>query len=122
MGIAMRRGAFTLALLSAAAIAAPAGAQAGSGGPDKAFRPPTAPGAATARASVSAPKLSSGLAKLFRRVGRSGAFVVDASDNKAVFSCKAGRPRILASNPKLFATAAALARFEPQDPPHTTPR
>ena len=38
----MRRGAFTLALLSAAAIAAPAGAQARSGGPDKAFRTPIA--------------------------------------------------------------------------------
>ena len=86
MGIAMRRGAFTLALLSAAAIAAPAGAQAGSGGPDKAFRTPIAHGATTARASVSAPKLSAGLAKLFRRVGRSGAFVMDASDNRVLFS------------------------------------
>src|SRR3954453_20649250 len=120
MGIAMRRGAFTLALLSAAAIALPAAAQAGSGGPDKAFRTPIAHGAATARASVSASKLSSGIAKLFRRVGRSGAFVVDASDNKVLFSRKAGRPRILASNSKVFTTATALARFEPQDRLHTT--
>ena len=116
----MRRGAFTLALLSAAAITAPAGAQAGSGGPDKAFRTPIAHGAATARASVSAPKLSTGLAKLFRRVGRSGAFVMDASDNRVLFSRKARRARILASNSKLFTTATALGRFEPLDRLETT--
>jgi serine-type D-Ala-D-Ala carboxypeptidase/endopeptidase (penicillin-binding protein 4) len=120
MGFTMRRGAVTLALLGAAIMALPAAAQAGTAGPDKAFRTPIAHGAATARASVSASKLSSGLAKLFRRVGRSGAFVVDASDNKVLFSRKAGRPRILASNSKLFTTATALARFEPQDRLHTT--
>jgi len=120
MGIAMRRGASTLALLSAAAIAVPAAAQAGSGGPDKAFRTPIAHGAATARTSVSAQKLSTGLAKLFRRVGRSGAFVMDASDNRVLFSRKARRPRILASNSKLFTTATALGRFEPEGQLHTT--
>jgi serine-type D-Ala-D-Ala carboxypeptidase/endopeptidase (penicillin-binding protein 4) len=120
MGFTMRRGAVTLALLGAAITALPAAAQAGTGGPDKAFRTPIAHGAATARASVSASKLSSGLAKIFRRVGRSGAFVVDASDNEVLFSRKAGRPRILASNSKLFTTATALARFEPQDRLHTT--
>ena len=116
----MRKGAFTLALLSAALVAVPASAQAGRGGPDKSFRTPIAHGAATARASVSPSKLSSGLSKLFRRVGRSGAFVVDASNNQVLFSRKARRARILASNSKLFTTAAALGRFEPQDRLETT--
>ena len=116
----MRRGAFTIALLSAALVAVPASAQAGTGGPDKPFRTPIAHGAATARASVSPSKLSAGLSKLFRRVGRSGAFVVDASNNQVLFSRKARRARILASNSKLFTTAAALGRFEPQDRLETT--
>jgi D-alanyl-D-alanine carboxypeptidase/D-alanyl-D-alanine-endopeptidase (penicillin-binding protein 4) len=111
MGLKVRTGAVTLALLSAALVALPASASAGNQGPDRAFRTPIAHGAATARTSVTAPKLSSGLAKLFRRVGRSGAFVIDASDNSVLFSRKAGRPRILASNSKLFTTSTALARF-----------
>lgn len=120
MGLMARRGAVTLALLGAATVVVPAGAQAGAGGPDKAYSTPIAHGAATARASVSASKLSAGLAKLFRRVGRSGAFVVDASDNRVLFSRKARRARILASNSKLFTTATALGRFEPQERLHTT--
>jgi serine-type D-Ala-D-Ala carboxypeptidase/endopeptidase (penicillin-binding protein 4) len=120
MGISMRRGAITLALLGAAIMALPAAAQAGAAGPDRAFRTPIAHGAATARASVSASKLSTGLAKLFRRAGRSGALVIDASDNRRLFARKAARPRILASNSKLFTTATALARFEPQNRLHTT--
>jgi serine-type D-Ala-D-Ala carboxypeptidase/endopeptidase (penicillin-binding protein 4) len=120
MGLMARRGAVTLALLAAATVVVPAGAQAAAGGPDKAYSTPIAHGAATARASVSASKLSAGLAKLFRRVGRSGAFVVDASDNRVLFSRKARRARILASNSKLFTTATALGRFEPQERLHTT--
>jgi serine-type D-Ala-D-Ala carboxypeptidase/endopeptidase (penicillin-binding protein 4) len=120
MGIVMRKGALTLALLSAALVAVPGSAQAGTGGPDKSFRTPIAHGAATARASVSPSKLSSGLSKLFRRVGRSGAFVVDASNNQVLFSRKARRARILASNSKLFTTSTALGRFEPQDRLETT--
>ncbi len=116
----MRRAAFTITLLSAALVAVPASAQAGTGDPDKSFRPPIAHGAATARASVSPSKLSAGLSKLFRRVGRSGAFVVDASNNQVLFSRKARRARILASDSKLFITAAALGRFEPQDRLETT--
>jgi serine-type D-Ala-D-Ala carboxypeptidase/endopeptidase (penicillin-binding protein 4) len=114
------RRAATLALLGAAIAALPATAQAGTGGPDRAFRTPLAHGAASARASVSAPKLSAGLAKLFRHVGRSGALVIDASNHRVLFSRKAGRPRILASNSKLFTTSTALARFEPQNRLHTT--
>ena len=120
MGFSMRRGAVTLALLAAALVALPAAAQAGNRGPDRAAVTPIAHGAASARASVSAPKLSSGLAKLFRRAGRSGAYVLDASSNRVLFARKAGRSRILASNSKLFVTATALARFEPQDRLHTT--
>jgi serine-type D-Ala-D-Ala carboxypeptidase/endopeptidase (penicillin-binding protein 4) len=120
MGLMMRRGAVTLALVGAATVAVPAGAQAATPGPDKAFRTPIAHGSATARASVSASKLSGGLAKLFRGVGRSGAFVIDASDDQVLFSRKARRARILASNSKLFTTATALARFAPEDRLHTT--
>jgi D-alanyl-D-alanine carboxypeptidase/D-alanyl-D-alanine-endopeptidase (penicillin-binding protein 4) len=120
MGLTVRRGAVTLALVGAAAFALPAGAQAGTGNPDKAFSTPIAHASAKAHKSVTASKLSGGLAKLFRGVGRSGAFVIDASDNRVLFSRKAGRPRILASNSKLFTTSTALGRFEPEDRLHTT--
>ena len=109
-----------LALLGAAVVATPGIAQAANRGPDKAFTTPIAHGAASARASVSASKLSVGLGKLFRRVGRSGAFVIDASDNTVLFSRKARRARILASNSKLFTTSTALAKFQPDGRLHTT--
>ena len=41
----------------------------------------------------------------------SGAYVVNADTGKPVFRYRYDRPRILASNTKLFTTAAALARF-----------
>jgi len=41
----------------------------------------------------------------------SSAYVVNADSSKAVFSWSHTTPRILASNTKLFTTAAALARF-----------
>ena len=114
----IQRGALVVAL--ATAFVLPANAQAASGNPDRAFRTPIAHGAATARASVSGSKLRAGLARLFRRVGRSGALVMDASDNRVLFARKAGRPRILASNSKLFTTATAMGRFEPEGRLHTT--
>ena len=120
MGLTMRTGAVTLALLGAAAVAAPAGAGAANRGPDKAFSTPIAHGAATAKTSVSASKLSAGLSRLFHRVGRSGAFVLDAGSNKVLFSRKARRPRILASNSKLFTTSTALAKFQPEGQLQTT--
>ena len=46
--------------------------------------------------------------------------MVDASNNQVLFSRKARRARILASNSKLFTTATALGRFEPQDRLETT--
>ena len=41
----------------------------------------------------------------------SGAYVANATENRGVFRFRADRARILASNTKLFTTAAALARF-----------
>jgi D-alanyl-D-alanine carboxypeptidase/D-alanyl-D-alanine-endopeptidase (penicillin-binding protein 4) len=43
----------------------------------------------------------------------SGLFVVDAQSGKALCARAAKRPRILASNTKLFTTSAALTRFGP---------
>jgi D-alanyl-D-alanine carboxypeptidase/D-alanyl-D-alanine-endopeptidase (penicillin-binding protein 4) len=120
MGLTRHRGAVTLALLSAAIAVLPATAQAGPGGPDRSFATPIAHGAASAHSSISGSKLSIGLGKLFRRVGNSGAFVLDASNHQVLFSRKAGRPRILASNSKIFTTSTALARFEPENRLHTT--
>jgi serine-type D-Ala-D-Ala carboxypeptidase/endopeptidase (penicillin-binding protein 4) len=44
----------------------------------------------------------------------SGLFVIDGESGKAVCARAAKRPRILASNTKLFTTSAALARFGPE--------
>src|SRR5882757_862928 len=113
------RGAIAVALL-AAALVLPAAAQGRPRGPDKAFSTPVAHGAAAAHTSVSRGKLSAGLAKLFRKVGKSGAFVFDPSSNQVLFSRKGGRMRILASNSKLFTTSTALARFGPDGRLQTT--
>ena len=43
--------------------------------------------------------------------GSSGAYVYDLADRTALFSRRATRRRVLASNTKLFTTAAALDRF-----------
>jgi D-alanyl-D-alanine carboxypeptidase/D-alanyl-D-alanine-endopeptidase (penicillin-binding protein 4) len=56
--------------------------------------------------------LSSSLKRQIRGAGTySGALVVDASTGKTLFAWKAGIPRVLASNVKLFTTASALDRF-----------
>jgi D-alanyl-D-alanine carboxypeptidase/D-alanyl-D-alanine-endopeptidase (penicillin-binding protein 4) len=44
----------------------------------------------------------------------SGLFVIDAGTGRAVCARAAKRPRILASNTKLFTTSAALSRFGPE--------
>jgi serine-type D-Ala-D-Ala carboxypeptidase/endopeptidase (penicillin-binding protein 4) len=106
------RGAIAVALVSAALLLLPPATNGAV--PDRVYRTPVAKGAAMARTAVAAPKLTSGLRKLFRRVGKSGAFVLDASSDQVLFSRKGARPRILASNTKIFTTATALARFEPQ--------
>src|SRR4051794_17821476 len=56
--------------------------------------------------------LSSSLKRQMRGAGPySGALVVDAATGKTLFAWKSRVPRVLASNTKLFTTAAALARF-----------
>lgn len=46
-----------------------------------------------------------------RASARSGAYVYDLTDHKGLYSRRATRRRILASNTKLFTTAAALDKF-----------
>jgi len=56
--------------------------------------------------------LSSTLTHQMRIAGPwSGAYVVDATTGQTLFAWKAGTPRILASNTKLFTTSAALDHF-----------
>jgi D-alanyl-D-alanine carboxypeptidase/D-alanyl-D-alanine-endopeptidase (penicillin-binding protein 4) len=118
--VSKHRGAITIALLVAALAAPAATAQARGSGPDRAFRTPIAHGAAAAHTAVSRSKLATGLAKLFRGAGKSGAFVFDPSTHQVLFSRKGGRARILASNSKLFTTSTALSRFLPETRLHTT--
>jgi serine-type D-Ala-D-Ala carboxypeptidase/endopeptidase (penicillin-binding protein 4) len=106
----IRTGAIVAAL--AGALALPAGAQGAGIGPDRAFETPIAHASAKAHKAVSAPRLHAGLARIFRRVGRSGAMVLDPDTDTVLFARKARQPRILASNTKLFTTATALAQFE----------
>jgi D-alanyl-D-alanine carboxypeptidase/D-alanyl-D-alanine-endopeptidase (penicillin-binding protein 4) len=85
-------------------------------GPDQPFRTPTAkPGSAQASKK---PLGRSGLRRKLRHElqaqgGANGAYVMDldAKHNAALFSSNAGATRILASNAKLFTTAAALESF-----------
>jgi D-alanyl-D-alanine carboxypeptidase/D-alanyl-D-alanine-endopeptidase (penicillin-binding protein 4) len=66
-------------------------------------------------AAAGAAGLTSALTRQMRAAGPgSGAYVVDAATGQPVFSWKAGTARILASNVKLFTTAAALDRFGPE--------
>jgi D-alanyl-D-alanine carboxypeptidase/D-alanyl-D-alanine-endopeptidase (penicillin-binding protein 4) len=106
----IRTGVIAGALL---ALLAPSSAQAGALPPEAAATP-IAHASAKARKAVSATQLRGGLAKLFRRVGKSGALVQDAATGGVLFARKAARPRILASNTKIFTTATALGRFRPE--------
>jgi len=63
-------------------------------------------------AGASAASLGSRLAGAMRPAGgSSGAYVVNATSGKPVLRYRHMTPRILASNTKLFTTAAALARY-----------
>jgi D-alanyl-D-alanine carboxypeptidase/D-alanyl-D-alanine-endopeptidase (penicillin-binding protein 4) len=65
-----------------------------------------------APAAADAASLRSRLAAKMRPAGRySGAYVYNATLGRAVLRWRERRPRILASNTKLFTTAAALARY-----------
>jgi D-alanyl-D-alanine carboxypeptidase/D-alanyl-D-alanine-endopeptidase (penicillin-binding protein 4) len=56
--------------------------------------------------------LTTSLTRYMRLSGtQSGAYVVNLSTGEKVFAWRAGTPRILASNTKLFTSSAALARF-----------
>ena len=104
----LRTGAIAGVLL--AVVLAPAAA-AWASVPNEAAATPLAHASAKARKAVSAPQLRTGLAKLFRRMGKSGAMVLDAANGSTLFARRPGKARILASNTKLFTTATALGRF-----------
>jgi serine-type D-Ala-D-Ala carboxypeptidase/endopeptidase (penicillin-binding protein 4) len=56
--------------------------------------------------------LTGSLTRQIRQAGsHSGAYVTNLTTGEQVFAWRAGTPRILASNTKLFTSAAALARF-----------
>jgi len=68
--------------------------------------------AATLPAAASAKPLRGAMnGAMSQAGGYSGAYVVNLTDGRVAYSLRAGRPRILASNTKLFTTSAALARF-----------
>jgi serine-type D-Ala-D-Ala carboxypeptidase/endopeptidase (penicillin-binding protein 4) len=68
--------------------------------------------AAPATAAAADEVLVKQLSRQMRAAGaHSGAYVVNLSNGETVFRWRQNRSRILASNTKLFTTAAALARF-----------
>jgi serine-type D-Ala-D-Ala carboxypeptidase/endopeptidase (penicillin-binding protein 4) len=68
--------------------------------------------AAPAAGAQDDPALGKSLKRMMRSAGTySGAYVVNATDGTVVLRHRHTRARILASNTKLFTTAAALARF-----------
>ena len=72
-----------------------------------AFLISAAPAGAADEASV-----KRSLASAMRAAGSgSGAHVIDATNGRTLFSVRAGTPRVLASNVKLFTTAAALGEL-----------
>ena len=70
------------------------------------------PSGAAAQAPPTTPeRLKSQLAASMRQAGRaSGVYVVDATSGDALYGLRSGTARVLASNTKLFTTAAALGR------------
>jgi len=73
-------------------------------------------------AALACPALASGASALERQLGsairgagsQSGAYVMDTETNATVFALRDGRARILASNTKLFTTAAARVKYGPE--------
>ena len=97
-------------------------APAAAAGPDRPGRTPVArTAAATATSSISRSRMCAGLrSRLQRAGGANGLFVVDTATGKRVCGRKGRVRRILASNMKMFTTAAALARFGPDQQLQTT--
>jgi D-alanyl-D-alanine carboxypeptidase/D-alanyl-D-alanine-endopeptidase (penicillin-binding protein 4) len=63
-------------------------------------------------AEAASADLNASLTRYMRQAGSaSGAYVMNLTEQAQVFAWRAGAPRILASNTKLFTTSAALARF-----------
>jgi serine-type D-Ala-D-Ala carboxypeptidase/endopeptidase (penicillin-binding protein 4) len=71
---------------------------------------------ALAAALVLAPSASAqGLPRLLAKAGpASGAYVLDLTSHRVVFSKRADKPRVMMSNTKLFTTGAALEKFGPR--------
>src|SRR3954451_9007983 len=70
--------------------------------------------ALSSRASISRSSLCRRLSTYLHRGGSaSGLFVEDASAAQTVCTSAARKPRILASNTKIFTTSTAMARFGP---------
>lgn len=90
--------------------------------PDSPAQTPVARTAgATATTSISRGQLCNGLAERLRRGGsRTGLFVLNASTGDVTCRARARTRRLLASNAKLYTTAAALVRFGPDDRIPTT--
>jgi D-alanyl-D-alanine carboxypeptidase/D-alanyl-D-alanine-endopeptidase (penicillin-binding protein 4) len=90
--------------------------------PDSPAQTPVARTAgATATTSISRGRLCNGLAERLRRGGsRTGLFVLNASTGDVTCRARARTRRLLASNAKLYTTAAALVRFGPDDRIPTT--
>ena len=120
---AVRKAGLNLAA-TAASLALVAGVPAGAWaapirGPDRPARTPAAkPGSALAsKAPLTRARLRRGLAHQIRAEGgTNGVYVtdLDAKHDAALFSSSGRASRILASNTKLFTTAALLDRFGPQ--------
>jgi D-alanyl-D-alanine carboxypeptidase/D-alanyl-D-alanine-endopeptidase (penicillin-binding protein 4) len=82
-----------------------------------------APSVGAAGPSAGAAALRDDLARYMRSAGSaSGAFVSNATTGKVVFRWSHARPRILASNTKIYTTATALARFGTEARLHTDVR
>lgn len=103
------------ACLAPAAWAAPAAAAPPPWGPDAPGHTPVArSSSATAQTAVSANNLRTGIARHLRRSGGSGGvWVGDPETGATLFSSGGSKPRILASNMKMFTTGTALSRLGP---------
>lgn len=109
-----RRVVAALALAGALACAHAPGA--GAAAPDLPRATPAPGGGAQAQASVSRGKLKRGLARYLRRSGgKGGAWVGDPVSGKTVFSSGGSKRLQIASNMKLFTTAAALSLIGPSE-------
>lgn len=115
------RGARRARLAAGAALAAALSLGAGSAAaapkafsPDLPGRTPVVKGGPEAQTAVSAGKLRAGIARHLRRSGGAGGvWVGDPETGATLFSSGGSKPRLLASNMKMFTTATALSRLGP---------